>query len=78
MLHCNMQHQPGPLSLVQDNPGFALVGSMVYGVAIVVLLCHKYTAQGGHFLPFTSPCLYGIRVASMHGKNLLNISALLP
>ena len=54
MQHCNsnMHHQPGPLSLVQDNPGFALIG-WLYGVAMPALLCHKYTAQGGHFLPFT-------------------------
>ena len=36
--------QPGPLSLVEDNRGFPLIGSY-HGVATPALLCHKEPAQ---------------------------------
>ena len=37
--------QPGPLSLVEDNGGLALIGGY-HGVASPALLCHKDTAEG--------------------------------
>ena len=47
--------QPGPLSLVEECRGSALIGRELHNVAPPALLCHK------------EPCM----VASMHGKVLL-------
>ena len=54
-----MPHQPGPLSLVQESPGLALIGRELRSVATPALSCHKEPAQGmqnapdmwGYFVP---------------------------
>ena len=54
--------QLGPLSLVEDNRGFALIGRD--------LLCHKEPAQGmqsGSIL-FLLLVLYGIRIGGLYGR----------
>ena len=61
--------QSGELSLVQISPDNALLL-----VATAALLCYKDTAQGTQSskgIVCLSLCLYGIREASMHIKDLL-------
>ena len=65
--------QPGPLSLVQECRGLALIGRELHSVAMPALLCHKEPALlgaleriippleiGGYFA-CSSLVLYGIR-----------------
>ena len=75
LLYVLLQHQP-----FQIYPGFALIGQAPtllcshwcsHSVAMSAFLCHKEPAQGGIYS--LSMVLYGIRVASMHGKVLLGV-----
>ena len=56
-----------PLSLVLDNPGFALMLLRQLSYAIKTHLKGLHCLEG---IPYISLCLYGIRVASRHRKNL--------
>ena len=38
-------HQPGPLSLVEECRGLALIGRELHSVAAPALLCHKEPAR---------------------------------
>ena len=41
VLQYKYHHQPGPLSLVQECRGLALIGRELHSVATLALLCHK-------------------------------------
>ena len=61
--------QPGPLSLVEECRGSALIGRELHSVALPALLCHKEPARASkapsrgtqRVSACSSLCLYGIR-----------------
>ena len=76
-LHCRDLFSPiqrGPLSLVKECRGLALIGRKLHSVAMPALLCHKEPALLGlwnsKYFACSSLVLYGIR-ASMPGRVLL-------